>query len=292
MQPRHILLAVVLSVLWGLNFVVFVVGLHHFPPILLAALRFFVAALPALVVPRPAIPWKTMMALSGALFVGQFALSLPAMAIGMPPGLMSIVLQVQAFITIGLAAVLLSERPDRRQIAGAAVTLIGLAVIATTIGVNGVTLPGLLLALGSAVSWSIGNVIIRRLPPAGMLSLISWLSLLAVLPLLFLSLLVEGPAEITRAVLDISWQGVAAVMYIALVATTFGYAAWAALLKRYPAAIVAPFSLLVPVTGTISAALLLGERFGTARLVGMALIMAGLVVLVLRPRRVAVLPES
>jgi O-acetylserine/cysteine efflux transporter len=284
MQPRHILLAVILSVIWGLNFVVFAVGLRHFPPIFLAAVRFFLAALPALVLPRPAIRWTTMMALSATLFVGQFAFSLPAMAIGMPAGVMSIVLQVQAFITIGIAAVALNEYPDRRQIAGAAITFIGLAVIASTVGTSGVTVPGLLLALASAVSWSIGNVLIRRIQPTDMLPFTSWLSLLAILPLLGLSLLFEGPAEINHAVFNLNWPGVGAVLYIAFVSTTFGYAAWAVLLKLYPAPTVAPFALLVPVTGTISAALLLGERFSATRLAGMALILLGLAVLVLRPR--------
>ena len=292
MQPRHVLLAVILSVFWGLNFVVMKVGLHGFPPIFMAVARFFLAALPALFLPRPAVPWKTLFALSGTLFVGQFALSYPAMAVGMPPGLMSIVLQVQAFITIGIAAVLLHERPHPRQIAGGAITLIGLAVIAATVGVNGATVPGLLLTLASAVSWAIGNVIIRRMPRTETLPLISWLSLLAVLPLLALSLIFEGPARIDQAVIHVDWSSVAAVFYIAFVSTTFGYGAWAVLLKMYPAPVVAPFSLLVPVTGTISAALLLGERFGEARFVGMALILVGLAVLVLRPRRKVLIVPS
>jgi O-acetylserine/cysteine efflux transporter len=284
MQPRHVLLATVLSVVWGLNFVVIHVGLSDFPPLYMATLRFFFAALPALFLPRPAMPWRTLIALSATLFVGQFAFSFPAMAIGMPPGLMSIVLQVQAFITIGIAVVVLHERPHPRQIAGAAITLLGLVVIGTTVGVNGVNLPGLLLTLASAVSWAIGNVIIRRIQPPEMLPLVSWLSLLAVLPLLALSLLLEGPARIEVAVMHASWLSVSAVLYTAFVSSTFGYAAWAILLKLYPTPTVAPFSLLVPVTGTLSAALLLGERFGPVRLAGMALILVGLAVLVLKPR--------
>ena len=292
MQPRHVLLAVILSVFWGLNFVVMTVGLHGFPPVFMAAARFFLAALPALFLPRPAVPWKTLIALSGTLFVGQFALSYPAMAVGMPPGLMSIVLQVQAFITIGIAAVLLHERPHPRQIVGGAITLIGLAVIAATVGVNGVTVPGLLLTLASALSWAIGNVIIRHMPRAETLPLISWLSLLAVLPLLALSLVFEGPARIAGVFTHVSWPSVAAVFYIAFVSTTFGYGAWAVLLKMYPAPIVAPFSLLVPVTGTLSATLLLGERFGEARFIGMALILVGLAVLMFRSRRKVLVAAS
>jgi O-acetylserine/cysteine efflux transporter len=294
LQPRHIALAVVLSIFWGLNFVVIAVGLTGFPPLLLAALRFVVAALPVVFLPRPPLPWKTPILLSLTLFVGQFALFFPSMALGMPPGLASIVLQMQAFITIGIAAAVLGERPTGRQLVGATVTLVGLAVIASTVGANGVTVAGLALAVGSAVFWSIGNVMLRRLGKVDMLSPMSWLSLLAVLPLLLLSFILEGPARIGHALGGATWLTIGAVLYIGFVSTSFGYGAWGHLLKIYPAAVAAPFSLLVPVTGTISSALLLGETFGPLRLAEMALIMAGLAVLVLRrrPAIAAVAPEG
>jgi O-acetylserine/cysteine efflux transporter len=284
LQPRHIALAVILSVVWGLNFVVIVEGLTDFPPLFLAALRFAVAALPVFFVKRPPLPWGVLITLSLTLFVGQFALSFPAMAVGMPPGLASIVLQVQAFITIGIAALVLREFPTGRQLVAAAVTLVGLAVVATTVGVNGVTTAGLVLILGSAFFWSIGNVMLRRIGKVDLLALMSWLSLIAALPLFALSLAFEGPARIGHAVADANWLTIGAVLYISIVSTIFGYGAWGFLLRVYTAATVAPFSLLVPVTGTLSAALLLGERFGPVRLAGMAIIMAGLAALVLRRR--------
>jgi len=285
MQPRHVALAVFLSVVWGMNFVAIDVALAGFPPLLLVCLRFLVAALPALILPRPAIRWPMLILISSTLFIGQFSLFFSAMAVGMLAGLGSIVLQVQAFVTIAIAAAVLGERPGARQLVGAAITLAGLAAIAATVGVNGVTMEGLALSLGSAVLWSVGNILVRRLAPVDAVALVSWLSLIALLPMLAIAYAVEGPATIGHALTHASWMTVGAVLYIGLASTTFGYGAWSQLLKIYPASIVAPFSLLVPVTGTISAALLLGERFGPLRLAGMVLIMAGLAVLVLRPRR-------
>jgi O-acetylserine/cysteine efflux transporter len=290
-QPRHVLLAVVLSIFWGLNFVVITVALTDFPPLFLGVLRFAIAALPALFLPKPAVRWPMLIAIGMTLFVGQFALLFPAMAVGMPPGLASIALQVQAFITIGIAAVVLREVPTLRQILGGAVAFAGLVLIATTVGANGVTTLGLALALGSAVFWAIGNVLLRRVGKVDMLSMISWLSIVAPAPLLLLSLSLEGPERITGAVAGASWLTIGAVLYIALVSTTFGYAVWGHLLKLYPAATAAPFSLLVPVSGTISAALLLGESFGPVRLAGMGLILAGLAVLVVGPRPTPVAPD-
>jgi O-acetylserine/cysteine efflux transporter len=283
-HPRHIALALLLAVFWGLNFVVVAVALTDFPPLFLGVLRFGLAALPALVLPRPPLAWPTLIAIGATLFVGQFALFFPAMAVGMPPGLASIALQVQAFITIAIAAAVLGERPTGRQIGGAAVALAGLVLVGATVGTAGVTVAGFLLLLGAAFSWSTGNVLLRRAGAVDVLPLVSWLSLIAVAPFVVLSLAVEGPARIGEAVAHASWLTTGAVLYIAFVSTTFGYAAWGYLIRHYPAATVAPLTLLVPVSGTLSAALLLGERFGALRLGGMVLIMAGLAVLLLGPR--------
>ncbi len=282
MKPRHIVLAVAIAFFWGLNFIFIRLALDHFPPLLLGALRFVIAALPVLFVPKPNISWGTLILIGTPLFVGQFALLFPAMAVGMPPGLASIAVQVQAFLTIAIAALLLGEHPTRRQIAGAAVAFIGLVLVATTVGADGVTLAGFVLLLGSSVSWATGNVLLRRAGQVDMFALICWLCLVPIGPLFLLSLLIEGPERIASAAGEASWGMVGALLYIAVVSTTFAYAAWAHLLKLYPAATAAPFSLLVPVSGTLSAAVVFGEHFGTVRLAGMVLIFIGLGILVLR----------
>jgi O-acetylserine/cysteine efflux transporter len=284
-QPRHIVLALVVAFFWGVNFVIVRVALTNFPPLFLATLRFVLAALPILFLPRPPVRWRTMLLIGSTLFVGQFAFLFPAMAVGMPPGLASIGLQIQVFITIGIAAVALGERPSMRQMAGAGVALIGLVLVGTTVGTNGVTLAGFVLLVLSAISWAIGNVLLRRAGQVDMSSMIAWLSLVPPIPLFILSLIFEGPDRMVGAIEGATWGTVGAVLYIAVVSTTFGYAAWGHLLKIYPAATAAPFSLLVPVSGTLSAALLLGETFGPMRLAGMVLIFIGLGVLVLRTGR-------
>ncbi len=285
MKPRHIALAALLAFVWGLNFVFIRLALTDFSPLLLAALRFALAALPVFFLPKPPVSWPTLTAIGGTLFVGQFGLLFPAMAVGMPPGLASIGLQLQAFITIAIAAVVLGERPSRQQLGGAALAFAGLVVIAATVGSNGVTLAGFVLLLGAAACWASGNVLLRRAGPADMLALISWLSLVPILPLLALSLIIEGPAQIVAGLASATWLSVGSLLYIVVVSTIFGYAAWGHLLKLYPAAVAAPFSLLVPISGTLSSALILGERFGPLRLAGMVLIFVGLGVLVMSRKR-------
>lgn len=283
MRPKHLLLALLVAAVWGVNFVIIRVGLGAYPPLLLAALRFVpsLALLPFL--PRPAVPWRKLLALGLCWFVGQFGLLFTSMAVGMPAGLASMVLQSQAMFTILASAVILKERPGRRQMLGVAVALCGLVVIGLTVGARGTTLAGLLLCLAAAGCWAAGNIIMRGLGQADMLALIIWLSLIPPLPLLGLSLGLEGPERVIAALTRVDWAGIGALAYLSVLSTIFGYGCWARLLKLYPAATVAPFSLLIPVFGASAAALFLGETFGIQRLAGMALILAGLVVVVLPP---------
>ncbi|GFK94681.1 putative amino-acid metabolite efflux pump [Fundidesulfovibrio magnetotacticus] len=281
MQPRHVLLALVVTLLWGANFVVIRLGLDSFPPLLLAALRFVLAALPALFLPRPDIGWGRMIALGLAWFVGQFSLLFLGMAVGMPPGVASVVLQSQVFFTILLAALTLGERPRRVQGLGTLVALAGLGLIGITAGTGGVTPAGFGLLLAAAFCWSTGNILMRGAGRADMLGLIAWLSLIPPVPLLALSWVFEGPERIGGALTHLNWTGVGSVVYLTVFATFIGYGGWGALLKRYPAGTVAPFSLLIPVFGAACAWLALGETFGPQRLTGMGLILAGLAVVVL-----------
>jgi O-acetylserine/cysteine efflux transporter len=282
-QPRHIALGVFLACIWGFNFVVISVALTGFPPVFLGAIRFGIAALPALFLTRPA-RWRVLIPLSLTLFVGQFALLFPSMALGMPPGIASILVQVQAFFTIAIAAATLGERPTRRQLVGAVIAFAGLVAVGTTAGTGGVTTAGFLLALGSAVVWAVGNVLLRRARIDDVSATIAWMAAIAVGPLLALSVALDGPERIADALEHATWLTAGAALYIGGASTVFGYWAWGYLLKHYPASTVAPFSLLAPVTGTLSAALLLHETFGPVRLGGMLLILLGLAVLVLRTR--------
>src|SRR5262249_52073949 len=151
-------------------------------------LRFLLAAIPALVLPRPTVSWLRLLAVGSTLFAGQFLLQFFAIAHGMPPGLAAVVVQTQALFTILFAALALGQAPSRRQTAGSPLALGGLLLIARTLG-HDLTVAGLLLTLGSAVSWGIGNVLLKALHDVEMLNLVVWASLVPPLPALAFSLL-------------------------------------------------------------------------------------------------------
>src|SRR2546429_3323663 len=107
----------------------------------------------------------------------------------------------------------LRERPTTRQVFGVAVAFAGLVLIVLTVGQD-LTIVGFCLAMGSAISWGLGNVLLKRISEVEMLDLIVWLSLVPPLPALALSLLLDGPAGLTRAVSSASVLAGAAAPYL------------------------------------------------------------------------------
>lgn len=279
MSPKDLLLALTVVLVWGVNFVVIKVGLHGVPPMLLGALRFALVAFPAvLFVPRPKIALKWLVAYGATISFGQFAFLFSAMYVGMPAGLASLVLQSQAFFTLTIAAIVLREPIRWFHLAGMAVAAGGLAVIGMAGGgsVTGMTTAGFLLTLCAAFSWASGNIVTKRVGPVNVVSLVVWGAVIPPVPFFLLSYWLEGPEQIAHSLANISASSIGAIVYLSFGATIFGYSLWSRLLARYAASQVAPLTLLVPVVGLVSAAVLLGERLVPAQWLGGAVVMAGL----------------
>jgi len=281
---KDLLIALVVIVAWGVNFVVIKVGLDGLPPMLLGALRFLLVAFPAvLLIKRPKLPWRWLVAYGATISLGQFAFLFQAMYSGMPPGLASLVLQSQAFFTLGFAALFLGERLRPASVLGLLVAAAGLAVIGSEDSAH-VPLIALLLTLCGGAMWGMGNIITRRFGSVDLVALVVWGGLIPPLPFLALSWWLEGPEAISHALLNISLNSLLALGYLAFIATMVGYSLWGALLSRHPAGKVAPFSLLVPVIGLSSSAWLLGERLTALQCWGGGLVMMGLLINVFGPR--------
>jgi len=286
MRVRDMGLAVLTSVIWGFAFVTYKFGLESFSAPQLTALRFMIACLPVFFVPRPRLPWSAIVPIGLTLFAGQFLLLFFAFALDMPAGLASVTQQTQAFFTVLLAAVVLHEIPRLRQCVGMAVAFAGLVLIGLTTGAD-LKPAALGLALAAALSWAIGNILVKRTAGVPVFPLMAWCSLVAPLPVLLLSWLVDPQPSLIGAVMNASWPSIATALYLGTLATPIAYGMWSHLLQRYPASVVAPFALLSPVTGILSSALILGEVFGPLRYAGMALILAGLAVIVWPTKKIS-----
>lgn len=280
MKIAHLLLALSVVFVWGTNFVVIKWGLAEFPPFLLAALRFLLAALPWMFfMPRPAASWGRLAAFGMLLGVGQFGLLYYAMRADISPGLASLVMQSQVFFTIGASVVLAGERVRAVQGLAVALAVAGIALIGWHVAGDASTLTtplGLGLALLAAASWAAANLVARGAGKVNALAFIVWSSPFCVPVLLALSWGLEGPGPMVHALGHATWVGWGAVLWQAIGNMLFGFAAWNWLLARYPAATVTPTALLVPVFGMGSSALLLAEPLPGWKLLAATLVVGGL----------------
>jgi O-acetylserine/cysteine efflux transporter len=272
---KHSSLAVLVAVVWGVNFVVIDKGLAGVPPLLLVAIRFFFVAFPLVFfVPRPTSGWRTVVAIGGFMSLGQFSLLYVGLHLGMPAGLASLVLQVQVVFTMVLARLALAERSTRRQVVGALVGTAGLVVVAIAHGARAPVVP-LLVTLAAGASWAVGNVVSRRARVTSGLSLVVWSALVVPVPTLGLSLWLDGPDAVGSTLTHLPPAAVASTAYTVVGASLLGYVIWNGLLARYPAGAVVPYVLLVPPVGILAAWVALGERPSGLELAGGAVMLAG-----------------
>jgi len=292
MAPRDRLLAGLVALIWGLNFPAIHWSLEQFPPFFLVALRFALLALPTvLLVPRPGVPWRWVLGYGAGFGVLQFLFLYLAMDSGMPPGLASLVLQSSAPFTVVLGAALLRERLDGRQATGVGLAVAGLAGIAVhraELGAGALLLP-VVLTLCGGLGWALGNLCSRQARAPQPLRLTLWMTVVPPLPMLAVSLLVEGPTRISTSLTTLdSSRGalaLAGLAFTVLVATVVGSGIWTTLMSRHPSSTVAPFSMLVPVIGILASWVLFRERVYAVELACGAVVVAGVLLSTTRPGR-------
>lgn len=288
---RDSLLAALVASIWGFNFVVIDWGMDGVPPLLFVAIRFTVVIFPAIFfVARPGAPWRVVAAVGAFMSLGQFGFLYVSMDAGMPPGLAALVLQAQVIFTILIAAGVLRELPTPPQVLGVAVGAVGLAVVAVGRG-GQVTVVALALCLLGALSWGIGNVVSRASGVTGGLSLTVWSALVVPVPLVALSLAVDGPTVVGDALASFSWQAGVSTLYTAGLASLVGYGVFNTLLSRNPSSSVVPWVLLAPVVAMASAWVLLDQRPNSAELLGGVLLILGVLV-AMRPVRASRAPSG
>jgi O-acetylserine/cysteine efflux transporter len=284
LRIQHVLLALLVVVIWGCNFNFIKFGLEEMSPLLLCAVRFFLASLPAIFfIKRPAVPFK-IVAIYGLLTFGlQFSLLFLGMNLGVPPGLASLIAQVQVFFSILFAVMILDEAPNLWQIIGALISFSGIATVAFHVG-GEVSFAGLMLILAAAAAWGYGNLVTKKVSSSDTMGLVVWASFVASFPLLICSLLFEGTQSIVYSYHHLTWLGFSSILYIVYASTWVGYGVWNWLLNRYSVATVVPFTLLVPIVGMISSVLITGESFHPWKIVSAVLVIMGLCVNLLGAR--------
>jgi O-acetylserine/cysteine efflux transporter len=274
LSPLHLAAALLIVAMWGLNFTVIRFGLDEFTPFAFAAWRFLLAALPALFVPKPAVSWTVLAGIGALMFGGQFVFLFFAMGAGLPPGLTSVLVQLQGPLTVVLAALFLREHATHGQWLGLAVATAGVVLLARSIS-DDTPLMALFLALMSAFTWALGNLVFRSARGVSMFAVTVWASVLPPIPLALASLVLDGPAALAAPILAPTWRGWFVLFYTVVPVMWLGYLIWGTLLRTYPAAKVGPISLLVPCFALVFASLLVGEPVGGLRLAGIVIVLGG-----------------
>jgi O-acetylserine/cysteine efflux transporter len=273
------LLALAIVAVWGTNFVVIKLSLAAFPPFLFAALRYTFAFLPLVFfVPKPKVSWVNLCIYGLAVGVGQFGILYFAIDGRISPGLASLVIQTQVFFTIGFAMFFAKERLRTYQMVAVLVAMTGLGIIALHTDAN-TTFLGLALVVFTGFSWGVANTVSRRAGSINMLAYVVWASAFAIPPLFAISFLFEGGWEhMSVSLADAPTGAWAGVLWQSWGNTIFGYSAWAWLLSKHPAAVVAPAPLLVPIFGMGAAAYFLAESLPLWKIMAAGLVITGLVV--------------
>lgn len=283
MAIKDILIIIVVTTIWGLNFSVTKIGMEYMPPLFLNALRFSVVALMAFIIPRPSVDWRIFAGIGIFIGVIKFSLVFVGISLGLGAGLSSVVIQGQVFFTIILAFFLYKERVQSYQSIGLLVGFAGLLVMSFDDG-GDFNFLGFLMTVFASLMWGIANMFFRRTGSTEAVAVIVWASVVALIPLWLLSLIFDGPDEIITSFQNFNLQSTMVIFFASIFSTVFAYSMWGKMLSKYRAADVIPFALLIPVSGLLAGVFVMKESVSFTAVIGIIIIMLGLVISILGGR--------
>lgn len=286
MPLPHLLLALLVVLIWGVNFLFVSIGLEEISPLLLCALRFLLSSVPAIFfVKLPGSSFKIIALYGFIMFALQFSFLFIGMNAGMPAGMASLLMQTQVFFSMFFAIIFLGEQPNIAQILGALVAFTGIGLVAMHFD-SDISVVGFLCIIAAAATWGVGNLITKKIKGNSnhMMAIIAWGSFIACIPMFLLSWIFEGPSSFAYTYENLSWRGTVSLFYIVFASTWIGYGVWNWLIARYPVGVVAPFTLLVPIVAIVSSVVVLGEPFQLWKLAAGLLVIGGLCISILGTR--------
>lgn len=207
----------------------------------------------------------------------MFSLLFIGMYVGMPAGLSSLVLQIQAVFTILLSIIILQDIPAVWQKIGIVIAFLGIGFLVFD-KYETTSFVGLILVISSGFAWAVSNILLKLCGNIDMFRLIIWMSIIPPIPLFLISLIFEKGQM--SALSNISWIGAGSILYTGIVSTVLAFGLWGKLFREYSPNIVAPFSLLVPIFGIISSFIVLDETFTHIELIASCIVFGGLSLIV------------
>ena len=274
MPVKDLLIALSVPLLWGFGLAISKLGMEQLPPMLINGLRWIIAGL-VLVWWFP-IPKKVMKEIFLVSFVAvtlQYGLTYTGVSM---IDASSAVLLVQSEVPFGVlvAFFMLKERPPIKNIIGLFIAFTGLVVLTGAPNLEGKYF-GVFLVLLGALTWAFGQVIAKPVSEkiSSPIALTAWIGILGGPQLIIASAFVEG--DTLKHITSANYVAWSIVLYLALLMTAVGYSFWYYILKRYPVNKVMPIHLLLPVSGIITAIVLLKEKPSIEVFIGGVIILLG-----------------
>ncbi|UTV29565.1 EamA family transporter [Photobacterium atrarenae] len=266
---------VLVMMIWGVNFSMIKMGVTAVDPLLMVAARFALAVFPIIFfIPKPDVPWKYLVGYGLAFGVGVWGMASWSISAGVSSGMASVLLQSKVLLSIVIGVLVYREAVGPAKAFGSMLALAGLVVAVT--GTEGnVTLFGLVLILIASCSWLAANMIVKQAKVAQVFAFNVWGMLFAPLPLVGLSLGLNGTEVLSQAYQVWDMKTSIAVLFQSYPTTLFGYWLWNRMMLKYPMSTVAPLSLLVPVFGLLSGWLIYDEALSEIQIAASAIFLAG-----------------
>ncbi|MCY4032132.1 MAG: EamA family transporter [Hyphomicrobiales bacterium] len=274
MKPLHIFYAVLISAIWGTNFLITKVGLQELPPIFFTCLRYSAIVFPLIFfIKRDGLPWDLILKIGISLGTLTFTLAFIGIKLGVPAGLTSLLMQTQVIFTLILSAFILRDVPGVAQQIGVTISAAGVGLLVWSYS-QSPTFTGLMFVLAGALCSGVTKILMKQGGQYDTFRLMIWMSLVPPVPLFLLSMIFEsGQFE---ALQHVTYRGVGAILFNSFVSTVLGFGLMGYLVKIYSPNMVAPYAFLVPVFGLAGGFLFLDETLDIASSAAVVIIMGGL----------------
>ena len=278
MKKNDLILGILIMVVWGLNFSVIKLGVNEIDPLLLTALRFTLATLPAIFfVKKPDVSWCYLIVYGWLFAIGIWGMATWSIQAGLSAGMASVLLQMNVVFGLFLGYFLLKESLPINKIIGSGLALGGL-LLSLTVTDGSVTQLGLMLILFAAISWSLASIIVKKAGTKQVFAFSLWAMAFAPIPLFLIVYFQSGSDAFVQLSTQFNERIIFSVLFQAYPVTLLGYWIWNRLLVTYPLTTVAPLTLLVPIFGLLGGVLFYQEEVGIIKLVASLCVISGILI--------------
>jgi O-acetylserine/cysteine efflux transporter len=288
MSPKHLGLALLVTLLWGYNFVVTKIGVTALPPVFFAAYRYGLVAIMLLPWLKP-LEGQMKQIVWIALTSGAFHFGFIFVGFSMTDniGPVAVAVQINVPFMLLLAVVFLNEKIGLYRIAGMVMAFIGVMIV----GFDPVAFQSpwaLAAVITGGCMFGISVILMRQLDGGHPLQVQAWIAVIS-LPFLAAGTLLFESNQI-ESVINFGWLGIAVAIYASLGATVIGHGSMFVLLQRYPVTYLMPFMIAPPILGVFFGIVLNDEEITWKIAIGGLMTLVGVGIIQIREARMV--PET